>query len=299
MKKRDRASFESDYDASSDSQNRFFDAFVDAVIDNKGPVQNLITLCQRYGRLHGEALRKKVEDSSAYSKRYQSSSRKSKSIEAVSNESDTTSSNFQHPFFKIYKNENNISTSSPLNHSNQITSNSGRGTRLNTKNGVTTSSSIGEEDYLAITAVPGLKGVEEIIDQRTNSKVFNAFVTIFENKIGVGEFPRSNEAAVAHDRALIRALGPINCQVQVLNSSIELYARDPLSSFDRFDSFLRRGLYGTSWDGVKDCDFSFLLTKPLTKSPPTKKKNNLFKKEIIQDPMGSESQSVSSVSKEG
>lgn len=120
---------------------------------------------------------------------------------------------------------------------------------------------------------PTFKGVEVPSgpDQSVNTLGYQAFVEIYNKKIRLGSFPRDREAALAHDRALIRAIGPVNCPHEALNMPISSYAKDTFETFTRFDGILKRELVGVSeWCGLKDCDFSFLITRQLKVTKKTK-----------------------------
>lgn len=65
----------------------------------------------------------------------------------------------------------------------------------------------------------------------------------------------------AHDRALIRAIGPSNCRANNLNYPVAEYSSEPLSRFMEFDEKLKAQLFLTSWKGLKHCDFGFLLVR--------------------------------------
>lgn len=94
---------------------------------------------------------------------------------------------------------------------------------------------------------------------------YEARITLFEHEIELGQFASEHEAAIAHDRALMRAIGPKHCRSDELNFPVVYYASDPLHEFSQYDSVLKQGLFGSSegcWNGPKDCDFSFLLTDP-------------------------------------
>jgi hypothetical protein len=65
----------------------------------------------------------------------------------------------------------------------------------------------------------------------------------------------------AHDRALIRAIGPSNCRTVNLNFPVSEYSCEPLSRFMEFDEKLKGQLFATAWTGLKHCDFGFLLIR--------------------------------------
>lgn len=65
----------------------------------------------------------------------------------------------------------------------------------------------------------------------------------------------------AHDRALIRAIGPSNCRTINLNFPVSEYSCEPLSRFMEFDEKLKGQLFATAWTGLKHCDFGFLLIR--------------------------------------
>jgi hypothetical protein len=83
------------------------------------------------------------------------------------------------------------------------------------------------------------------------------------------------EAARAHDRALIRALGPSACHAAQINATgnsasstsrddrlnfpVVDYATDALEFFTCHDIPLRSALFSSGWTGLKLCDFSEIL----------------------------------------
>lgn len=273
-KKRDSKHLDDDsHDLTSDTSNKFFDVLVKASMESPAHMQYLIETCRRYGEEHGDTLRKKIDASNSYAKKYQNQRRAPSKIseEAIpQNSSSTTSNNpYVHPFYKMY-------------HSNKSHGNNGKdivvpssstssaaalpsppSTSSNKRSQQTSSTQV------MSVLVPGMKGVEQ--HTLPNKAVqFVAFVTILGRQIKLGDYPREREAQLAHDRALLRALGPVNCNQDQLNMPISSYAKDALESFMRHDAVLKRALFGTSWDGVKDCDFGFLLAQ-LMKSPTLKK----------------------------
>eukprot|EP01031_Cornospumella_fuschlensis_P027671 gene27670-33419_t len=90
---------------------------------------------------------------------------------------------------------------------------------------------------------------------------------LLERTLPLGTYYSSEEAAFAHDRALIRAIGPAQCTDSMLNNPIAFYAKDPLELFEQFDPVLKRGLFGTKWTGPKDVDFSSLIVQAPMKRP--------------------------------
>ena len=81
-------------------------------------------------------------------------------------------------------------------------------------------------------------------------------------RISVGSHPTVELAAQAHDRALIRANGPMSYkQAGLLNYPLSFYASDSLSKFSIFDTLLRKQLFGSDWTGPKPVDFGFLMTQ--------------------------------------
>lgn len=88
-----------------------------------------------------------------------------------------------------------------------------------------------------------------------------------DRSLPLGTYHTSEDAAMAHDRALIRALGPSQCTDSMLNNPMVFYAKDPLELFEQFDPVLKRGLFGTNWTGPKDVDFSFLVVQAPMKRP--------------------------------
>ena len=98
---------------------------------------------------------------------------------------------------------------------------------------------------------------------------YTARVELLGKDVDLGVFLTEEAAARAHDRALMRAIGPSNCKSCDLNFPVSEYACEPLKRFMDFDEKLKTQLFGTSWNGVKPCDFGFLLVRG-----PINQKNN-------------------------
>jgi hypothetical protein len=92
--------------------------------------------------------------------------------------------------------------------------------------------------------------------------IYTAKIMVASRVVVVGTFSTAEAAARAHDRAMIRAHGPLSCNKPgVLNFPIFSYASEPMSLFTEFDPLLRKQLFGAAeWTGPKPCDFGFLLT---------------------------------------
>lgn len=282
-----------------DLRNPFFDRLVRAALEGESSIEHLLHLCHKYGKQHGEAMRKKIENSSSYSKVYNNSRRLSRgqsSDPKNENSADDSGNNngsnhrnsYMHPFYKMY--HNSLTKSQKATDVDQQIPVNKRPSHFSANNSVSsagiqeeaTADSASEQSPASksiVKKVEGMKGVEGYMDNRNSANVsgvianrFMAFLTVMGRRIDLGEFPRDREAALAHDRSLIRALGPVHCPQDQLNFPISSYAHDPLESFMRYDTILKRALTGTSWDGLKDCDFGFLLTQALHKSPPKKRK---------------------------
>lgn len=290
--------------------NPFFDRIARAALDGECSVEHLLEICTKYGKLHGEAIRKKVESSTSYSKVYSNSRRaRGQQSEPQAPTEETNSSRsvvggrnpYNHPFYRMYHNGKTSGVSSKTQDANPpskrarttgassstpttAVSPSSRGiagldsVHEEAENDIqSTATSI--ESKPVIRPVEGMRGVEGLFDKGDPSTAlyanrFVAFLTLMGRRIDLGEFPRDREAALAHDRALMRALGPARCPQDQLNFPISSYAHDPLDSFMRYDTILKRALTGTSWDGLKDCDFGFLLTQSFyNKNSPKKRKN--------------------------
>lgn len=109
-------------------------------------------------------------------------------------------------------------------------------------------------------------GVEPVADPNAPSRtIYRASITVLGRSIVLDSFYDLESAAMAHDRALIRALGPQNCTEVTLNFSLETYAKDSMESFELYDKKIRQALFGTSWTGPKVCDFGFLVVQAKTR----------------------------------
>lgn len=100
-------------------------------------------------------------------------------------------------------------------------------------------------------------GVEPV--SGATSITFRSFVSLLGRTVVLDEFSDAEEAAHAHDRALIRALGPKNCSDDRLNNPLQTYAKDPIDSFSQYDKRLRQAMFGMSWSGPREIDFSCLV----------------------------------------
>lgn len=99
-----------------------------------------------------------------------------------------------------------------------------------------------------------------VIRNKRDQKVYQAGIHIDDLRVVIGNFPTIEEAAKSHDRALIRAIGPIQCTPSMLNYPITTYRNDSLDLFTVFDSILRKKLFATNWTGPKPCDFGYLIS---------------------------------------
>ena len=139
--------------------------------------------------------------------------------------------------------------------------------------GGTSSNSIAIDGYVG--TVPSIFiGVYPMIRERSGSEmpsvlepsagdevIYSANMNFQGRFVDLGIFHSEEAAARAHDRALIRAIGPSNCRSCDLNYPINLYSSEPLSRFTDFDELLKAQLTVTSWNGLKPCDFGFLLAR--------------------------------------
>ena len=94
-----------------------------------------------------------------------------------------------------------------------------------------------------------------------NEIIYSAKIELQGRLVELGLFHSEEVAAKAHDRALIRAIGPSNCRTCNLNYPIGTYSQELSSQFMEFDEKLKTQLIATSWNGLKPCDFSFLLAR--------------------------------------
>lgn len=108
---------------------------------------------------------------------------------------------------------------------------------------------------------PPYKGVKMIKSsvKRNELPRYESFIELYDKKIILGEFADALLAAEAHDRAMIRAIGPCICKEEELNFNIRKYCKDSINLFNCFDMILREQLFGTEWKGIQDCDFGFIL----------------------------------------
>ena len=101
----------------------------------------------------------------------------------------------------------------------------------------------------------------------TNIVHYSARVELLGRDVDLGLFPSEEAAARAHDRALMRAIGPSNCRACDLNFPVTEYSCDALIRFMEFDEKLKAQLFVTAWNGLKPCDFGFLLMRGVGQGP--------------------------------
>mmetsp|Transcript_23662 Transcript_23662/g.32482 ORF Transcript_23662/g.32482 Transcript_23662/m.32482 type:complete len:538 (-) Transcript_23662:824-2437(-) len=120
-----------------------------------------------------------------------------------------------------------------------------------------------EEDPLPISSSSNLKKSQQkkssIVLIKSFQTMYSAELHLFDKTVHLGRFTSAMLAAMAHDRARIRLLGPRNCKPGDLNFDILNYAKDPLDTFHAFDSSLRKQLFGSQYPGLQTVDFGFLL----------------------------------------
>jgi hypothetical protein len=236
-----------------------FPYLADMIVDNDDVcVETVIDSLYGYGMLHGQNMQTKVEQSPFYTKHYkkltvkqQQQLRAGKETPEDS-ENDDSSVEAEPKKLAVGKgkriNKRNIKENPHV----PVVSNTGR-----TFIGVVPASS-----PRAGLPSPDGKMVKKVSSTGAARGAFEAVIHVGQRKVTVGQYATLEEAAQAHDRALIRANGPTSCRpVGLLNFPLSFYAGDSLSKFAAFDTILKKQLFGSDWSGPKACDFGFLMTQ--------------------------------------
>ena len=104
--------------------------------------------------------------------------------------------------------------------------------------------------------------------------VHEVSITVAQVKVYIGIFNRLQDAVRAHDRALIRAIGPACCNESMLNFSLVRYKNDPETMFSVYDDQLNEALLTKSdWTGPKPLHHElFTFGAPLIVATANEKK---------------------------
>lgn len=242
------------YSSESAEDSLFFDALVKASLSNTVKMEDLINLCYNYGLKHGEEIDKKLNKFNGENKKRShqdvtSVSTVSSPLESKStleSKSSLDNNELQEKNIKKIR-ENNFFTDSYYYRPDilkLLTENNGTSLK-----GVVKRSDLSHEED------------DIFYNSSINSLPYHSYLTLFNRIIPLNHFKTEEDAARAHDLALIRAVGPSNLVDSVeLNFPLAFYALEPLSSFTQYDLLLKNYLFGSEWKGLKPCDFSFLLT---------------------------------------
>ena len=238
-----------------------FPYLTDELVESEGAsVENMIDSLYNYGLIHGDTIQGKLEKSPFYTKEYKKITPKQQQLlraervkrVEVAEESDYS----EDEPVKIKQSTKKGKAKAPPKETALAAPtllNSGR-----TFVGVSFISpgrSRGDEKSGRGNKAGELSG-------NTNQNTFEATITVSNRRISVGSHPTVELAAQAHDRALIRANGPMSYkQAGLLNYPLSFYASDSLSKFSIFDTLLRKQLFGSDWTGPKPVDFGFLMTQ--------------------------------------
>jgi hypothetical protein len=238
-----------------DPSKDFFEVLLEAVVKKAYTLDNIIDIAYESGVEHGEALKRKKQGVNNDGKRQINAYANSINSSTLSKSSGTPSRSsksgavidYSSSYSKRFKMEN--ISNQPMASSQSI---------LQVQPVVAIA---GAKDYVGVVPVylpsdPRLNR-SQLFTQ--SLRRFTASITLYGRTIQIGTFIDSEMASIAHDRALIRALGPKQCQTTDLNYPLTYYSKDPLDSFAQYDSLIKAALFGTSWSGPKDCDFSFLV----------------------------------------
>lgn len=218
-------------------------------------------MCYAYGVTHGEALSKKFTNK-AYLRNLVTNGALSSSGSRKDTNPEDSQQNGRHNTSLSTK--TNMDPPAPLPPLPPMESIENSQT-YKLKNGYQVESStnaVSEDNFQSIVPVQKYKGVaiaSETFSRRLQISRYQAFLPYNGKTIVLGDYETPEEAAQAHDRALIRILGPMNCEDKELNFSMRNYAKDPLEKFTIFDKALKHALFGTTWKGLQDCDFSYLV----------------------------------------
>lgn len=224
-----------------------FDVVVAALVSKSVTLEDAIDTMYEYGVQHGETLKSIKDSYKKANKQPLGVKRKPDALEG--------GINGQRP----------PGSSQSLQHTQQSSSGSSSDKELSAKR--VKSSSSADSDVVNGHSRPALPAAKEYIgvetsvvsDPRGPVRMYTASLKIYGKVIPLGNFSNPEAAAVAHDRALLRTVGPKHCAEGQLNNPLEQYAKEPLEGFARYDSAIRAALFGASWSGLKDCDFSFLV----------------------------------------
>jgi hypothetical protein len=110
--------------------------------------------------------------------------------------------------------------------------------------------------------------VRQSTTEDSSSGEYFAHVEVEGCVVDLGEYPTALNAARAHDRAYMRALGPRHCSPELLNFPAATYSRDSMALFTIHDAALRSALWGTAWRGPQDCDFAFIIVQQPKRGAP-------------------------------
>lgn len=237
-----------------DTLGDIFPYLTDMIVDNDDVcVETIIDSLYEYGALHGNNLQTKVEQSPFYTKHYNKLTVKQQQLLRNGKKSPPPSDDDES------SDDGQKKLTAPTG------GKVGRGKyirkKLSSKDStpgpVVTS---GGRSFIGVTSLSfHPAGPTGLIRKNGN---FEASVQVGSRKVVVGQYPTLEEAAQAHDRALIRVNGPTSCnQPGVLNYPLACYASDSLSKFSAFDPVLKKQLFGSGWTGPKPCDFGFLITQ--------------------------------------
>lgn len=242
-----------------------FEVLMVAAIDRKMPMESIVELCYHFGVAHGDTLSRKFSNGGMQGGLYT----KSYHREVISSSHRATSNAMHRPLSRVV-------------HS---TIEEGRGSSLHHYSKVSADAQLKQTfDPSQVTPIMELsqcKGVEEdnspltgnsSSEKKLLAKSYKASITLEDRLIPLGVFRTLEEAARAHDQALIRGKGPASVESSELNYPVESYSHESLDSFTRFDVILRHGMFGSAWSGLKECDFTFLIMK-----------EHLAKKRLLED----------------
>jgi hypothetical protein len=257
-----------------------FQVMANAAIEGYLPIEQIIEIAYSYGAAHGEVLSKKFKEKAYLKAANGVNSNNGKSVEIKAENAHSSSNGHKSQNeTKSVPNESSVLQEKAIpmelgELSETYRLKSSYKSTIDEKSFLpSTEQNKMSSDLSLPTVVPDLKGVYLLNSTNVTSSNqsghrrqlhftrYQSFLEYFhDKKIFLGDYDTPEEAAQAHDRALIRCLGPMNCPDDKLNYSIRIYGHDKIELFSCHDLVLKQGLFGMSgWKGVQDCDFSFLI----------------------------------------
>lgn len=264
----------------------FFEVMVEAIVSKACTVEEVIEKIHHYGIAHGKALQKSgltqavtnpshttTHSSSSVKRKYPSQTHStylpSSSSSSYHNHNPSIGKKGLHHPQTSSLTTSSTSFSSSYPHEDYTSSNNSSKRSRPSINTTTSSSSqqwlfkpavLPREDYMGVIVTKEATAPSIFKNAPVQHiRKYQAFLEIFGKVIVLGNYETPDEAARVHDRALMRTVGPKNCSDEDLNFPLQDYSREPMQNFIHYDAILKAALLGTSWKGLKVCDFGFLV----------------------------------------